>query len=437
MPRRSWIAPLVVVLALVAGSAARLRAQGAPSRDQQKLLARADQIAHKVAALRGLSLRHPIVRGVMSKPQITRRLLARVHQEYKPGEIQAEELAMKRLGLLPLDADYLKLVIKLLSDQVAGFYDPWEKELYVADWNVMGGDMLMAHEIDHALQDQHFDLKKWLGVDRDNADAMLARQALVEGDGTALMIEYTAADAGGQVPWAQDGFVDRLGPMMSMQLAQLKNTPLVLREGLVFPYLAGLKFVVHFRKTRPWSAVDAVYNKPPLLTEQILHPALYDSYQRPVTVRAVAAGPLAGYHQAYDNVEGEMALSVLLRQHGVDKAEAAEAAAGWGGDRIAVYTAPGFPDSVVTSMAVLYTVWDEVADADEFFTALEKALPSLSRHGSERARRDGYLEYRTPAGAVVSIEKRDDRVLLIVGALPGQSDGVRTAVWKSWNVRRP
>lgn len=426
-----------MALVLVAGPAARLLAQGGASADQQKLLARADQIAHKVAALRGLSLRHPIVRGVMNKQQITRRLLARVHQEYKPGEIQAEELAMKRLGLLPVGADYLALVIKLLSDQVAGFYDPWEKQLYVADWNVMGGDMLMAHEIDHALQDQHFDLKKWLGVDRENADAMLARQALVEGDGTALMIEYTAADAGGQVPWAQDGFVDRLGPMMSMQMAQLKDTPLALREGLVFPYLAGLKFVVHFRKTRPWSAVDAVYRKPPLSTEQILHPALYDSYQRPMTVRAVAAGPLAAYHQAYDNVEGEMALSVLLRQHGVGEAEAAEAAAGWGGDRIAVYTAPGYPHAVVTSMAVLYTVWDGVADADEFFTALQKALPSLSHHGSEITRRADLVEVRMPAGGSVAIEKRDDRVLLIVGAMPGQSDGVRAAVWKSWNVKRP
>ncbi len=244
-------------------------------------MADADRIAAKVSKLRGLAIRRPIRRGVMSKPEITRRLLARVRTEYGPDEIASEELAMKRLGLLPPDADYLKLVIDLLTDQIAGFYDPWEQELYIADWMTMGGDEVMAHEIDHALQDQHFQLRSWMAAEKKNADATLARQALVEGDGLAVMIEFSSPVP---VPWGQDGFVETMTGCMTLGAASLAHVPLAIREALVFPYSYGLRFVAEVRKTRPWKAVDEMYRRPPLSSEHILHPSTYARYERPVAV---------------------------------------------------------------------------------------------------------------------------------------------------------
>src|SRR5262249_31954698 len=148
-------------------------------------------LAKTVSRIRGLPQKKPIARGVMTREEITKRLLDRIGQEYAAEDIAGEERAMKRLGLIPADADYKDLVIRLLTEQVAGFYDPYAKQLYIADW--IGDDLqkiVLAHEIDHALQDQNFGLEKFMKPDRDNDDAQLARQALVEGDGVALMIEY-------------------------------------------------------------------------------------------------------------------------------------------------------------------------------------------------------------------------------------------------------
>src|SRR5262245_16802136 len=189
-----------------------------PADAQKDLLAKADAIAVKVSAARGLKVKRKIERGVMGKDQIRTRILARVDQEYSPAELAAEELAMKRMGMLPADADYKKIVIDLLTDQIAGFYDPWERRLYIANWNTTGIEMMddavMAHEIDHALQDQHFNLRTFMTAEAKNADATSARQALVEGDGMALMLEYVIGgaankDAAAQL-WSNSLAVDQM-----------------------------------------------------------------------------------------------------------------------------------------------------------------------------------------------------------------------------------
>jgi hypothetical protein len=401
--------------------------------DTQKLMADADRIAARVSKLRGLAIRRPIRRGVMSKPEITKRLLARVRTEYGPDEIASEELAMKRLGLLPPDADYLKLVIDLLTEQIAGFYDPWEQELYIADWMTMGGDEVMAHEIDHALQDQHFGLRSWMAVEKKNADATLARQALVEGDGLALMIEFSSP---GPVPWGQDGFVETMTGFMALGAAGLAHVPLAIREALVFPYSHGLRFVAEVRKTRPWKAVDEMYRRPPLSSEHILHPSTYARYERPVAIVAAAPDALRGHKRRYDNVMGQFNLAILLRQHKVSLPIANLAAAGWGGDRIHVYSPGGSQDRTgASAVAVLYTVWDSEVDAIEFFGAIDDAMPSLSGGTRSASAQPRTVEYRAASGAVSSVERRGDAVVVIIGA-PSTASQLRGQIWKSWSARR-
>jgi hypothetical protein len=427
-----------ISIAVAAGTALAQQAgdkSGPAVADDKKLMAEADRIAEKVSRLRGLAIRRPIKRGVMSKPQITKRLMARVQQEYKPDEIASEELAMKRLGLLPPDADYLKLVIDLLTDQIAGFYDPWEQELYIADWMMLGRDDVMAHEIDHALQDQHFQLRTWMSAEKKNADATLARQSLVEGDGLAVMIEFASPTP---VPWGKDGFVETVTGVMAMGAATLGNVPLVIKEGLVFPYSAGLRFVAEVRKTRPWKAVDEIYRKPPLSSEHIIHPHTYARYERPVAVGAGAPAALRAHKKRYDNVLGQFGLSIFLRQHKVSLPIANLAAAGWGGDRLTVYSplsgAGASDSSGASAVAVLYTVWDSEVDAIEFFGAVEDALPSIAA-GSPSVRKPELVEIRAGA-ATTSVERRRDAVVVVIGA-PGDAALLRGQVWKSWSVRRP
>jgi hypothetical protein len=428
-------------ISLVATVALLLAAGEARADDQAKILADADRIAKKVAEMRGLKIKKPIKRGVMNKEQITERLLLRVKQEYAPDEIAKEELAIKRLGLLPAGVDYLEVVIELLKSQIAGFYDPWEKQLYLMEGSgAVGSEEVMAHEIDHALQDQHFDLKKWLSSVKTNADATLARQALVEGDGTALMLEYAAAGKGGTVSWGDPGFVQEQAATIRMGLVLMGDTPLFLRESLVFPYVNGLKFVGQARATRAWKQIDAMYGKPPLSTEHIIHPEKYEAYEKPVEIKAAVPATIGRYKRGHDNVLGEMGLWMVLRQHGVDEQLAKAAVGGWGGDRIAVFTPPGHDGGLATAIAVVYTVWDADTDASEFFAAIDKAMPGLSGpwwSGKLATARDGYVEYLGGDDTVITAERRGDAVLLVIGAPPAKAEELRAQVWKGWTVKRP
>jgi hypothetical protein len=401
--------------------------------DHAKLLADADRIAGEVSKLRGLKIRRAIKRGVMNKQQLEERLLERVREDYQPEELANEERALKRLGLIPVGVSYIKVVIDLLKSQIAGFYDPSDRQLYLSE-ETGGGEEVMAHEIDHALQDQHFDLKRWMTADKKNADATLARQALVEGDGTVLMFEFLT----GKTTWDDTDFVAKMAGGMRAGMVMMGDVPLSLKESLVFPYVNGLKFVAHTRATRPWRAIDAMYRRPPLSTEHIVHPEKYDSYERPIEVRAAVPRALELYGRGYDNVMGEMTLWLLLRQHGVDEAVAKAAVAGWGGDRIQVFSAPGiYAPYIATTVAVVYTVWDTEPDAVEFAQALTAALPALSGGTPTAPGPGGVTQVTARDGSLVVLERHGDAVLLLIGALPSTADDLRAQVWKTWTVKRP
>ncbi len=436
---------LSLAIALVFGTVALVAHVSAE--DKNDLLKKADIIAKRVVKLRGLAQKRPIQRGVMQKEQIRKRLLKRIDEEYTPAELAAEELSLKRLGLLTPDTDYKKTVIELLTDQIAGFYDPAERRLYIAGWQTGAGvmdEMLMAHEIDHALQDQHFDLLKFMKPGKENSDAAVARQALVEGDGTALMVEYMMREANVS-PWKDDTIVKMMTSQLSSAMGdELDKAPLVLREGLVFPYMQGLSFVVHFRKKHSWSRINDIYRKPPLSTEHVLHPQKYLSYERPDEITARSLPALRGYRQVFSNINGELGLTILLRQHapksGKKESEAIirkakQAAAGWGGDRLVIYTPPGHSGKVAGTVGISYSVWDQAADAIELFEMLSDAMPSLS--GGKVVKEDSsYVQYAGADKSVFVAQRQGDAVVLVMGAPRDQAGAILEQVWKRWKIRR-
>jgi hypothetical protein len=396
------------------------------------LLKTADQVTKKTAALRGLRVKRKIKKGVMGKAELKKRLLKRVDQEYSPAELANEELMLKRYGFISPNEKYLELVIDLLTDQIAGFYDPWEQQLYIADFQSIGGDMVMSHEVTHALQDQHFNLRKFMKAAKKNGDASLARQALVEGDGMAVMIEYMLKDLGQPAPWGQPQLISKMSSMMSSTVAgsSLKDAPLILQMGLLFPYLNGLEFVAHFRRTLPWKRVDKLYKKPPLSTEQVLHPKKYESYERPIVIKSSA---LEGLAVKKDDVMGEFGLYVLLRQHGVADAKAKLASAGWGGDRTAVLSKAKVA-SLSDTVGVSMSAWDHEADAIEFFKAAGDALASLSggKLASSTATRITYVN----GSRLSSVERRGDKVLLTIAVQKALAKKLEAGAWKSWKAKK-
>lgn len=435
-PPWAWLTVALLALAIPVVAVTVARAGDPPEDAKKGLLGKADDIAEKVSAIRGLKIKRSIERGVMNKEQIRARVLERMDDEYKPEELAAEELAMKRLGLLPPSVDYKKLVIDILTDEIAGFYDPWERRLYIAGWQPAQGmdEGVMAHEIDHALQDQHFDLRSFMKAVRNNGDASSARQALVEGDGMALMVEFMMP---GTSPWSDE----RVLRMMSSNMAHsgsstLGRAPLILQVGLVFPYTAGLEFVAYFRKHHSWKRIDQIFKKPPLATEHILHPTKYETYERPDDIKPSTPAVLAGYTATYDNVSGELGLQVLLRQHGQDTGKAELAAEGWGGDRLVVYTPAGHDGSPRGAVAVQYTVWDHPSDAMEFHDSAVDAMAAFAAGPTRPGASGTYTAWTAADGTVYSVERKGDAVVIIVGAAAGSAADLRAQVWSGWKVHR-
>src|SRR5207249_9382328 len=77
--------------------------------------------------------------------------------------LRRSELVLKKFGLLPREFDLGKFLVALLKEQVAGYYDPKTKTVKLLDW--VGAEQqkpVLAHELTHALQDQSFNLEKFM-----------------------------------------------------------------------------------------------------------------------------------------------------------------------------------------------------------------------------------------------------------------------------------
>jgi hypothetical protein len=437
------------------------------------LLSAADEITRQVAALRGLPQKTPFSRGVLSRAEIGLKLRERIAKDYSKDEVQAEAAALKRMGLLPLDADYEKLLFDLLTEQVAGFYDPYKKTLYIADWLPL--DMqrpALAHEIEHALQDQYFDLKQFSQPFKEDGDRQLARSAVVEGDGTALMLEFAARGMNLDTSKMPE-MVAHLGKqMMQMSMAStpaLQQAPMVLRESLVFPYVAGLEFVSARRGNRPWALVNDLFKDPPDSTEQIIHPEKYEQHERPVAISAAPLTTLPGYTEGRRDVLGEMLFRVWFSGRVADTV-AAQAAAGWGGDRLVAYSTPG---EALPAVVVL-SAWDSEQDATEAAEAAHKLIigltsPALAAaapipahdHGHAPAHDHGHTKAKRPAhesgdsdgatraadgtttllrsagGRGFAVMRRARLVAIVCGVPEGKQGDTAAEVLRTWKVSWP
>jgi hypothetical protein len=384
------------------------------------LLARTDAVAREVSKLRGLPLKRAIPNEVIDKDELRKRLLVIANEDKTKRETLAEGFALARWGMIPLRMDYQAMIIDVLSDQIAGYYDPETKKLTISksagddgDW----AELVLAHEIQHGLQDQSFDLKKFdEAVPDSEGDASLARRALVEGDGIALMIEVMLKRQGISSPWSNPAVAEGIEKAMSVPGAgdSLDKAPVAIRESMIFPYRSGLTFVAALRRRQPWSAVDAAFLKPPRSTEQIIHPERYLADDKPVPIAIEVPSSLRGYVLRHSTVWGELGFGLYLRSHGIDPATATGAAEGWGGDRAVVFAREGElrPEKGV---AIARTEWDSEADAIEAHEATVKAIDAavmgaVIEHSANRTR------WLAVDGLVSWVERKGPAMIIVHGA---------------------
>ncbi len=431
---RSCTASLVLVIA--AGALAT--AAGADDDDwPARVVARGGEIGKKVSRLRGLKIKKPIAMGVMSEAELRARILSRLDEDSPPAERAAEAAMAKRWGIIPWDLDLDQLTLDLLTEQIAGFYDPVEKKLYVAEKSEgddTWADMLMAHEIVHALQDQHFDLEPWMKQVEHDGDARAARAALVEGDGVALMLEHTLAERGLPPPWSSPGVIKLLTASMDPAAGGdlLASSPLAIRHGLMFPYVRGLEFVAHLRRTQPWTKVDDAFRRPPRSTEQILHPELYLADERPHVISAVVP---PGWSRLHEAVWGESGWSMFLETHGVATRTAMSAAAGWGGDRILLLAAAGDRGAVASplrSTGLALITFDTAIDATEAWHTLSHALDTMVV-GAEIAVATDEQRWLDASGRITVAARRGAAIAIVTGAPLRSWRALLEGVWQ-WKV---
>ena len=385
------------------------------------LTAATAEVLKETSEIRQLSILRPVQSSAQSRAQIEQMILRNLDRNTTPAEMHAVEVTFKKLGLAPADFQFRPLVVKLLTEQVAGYYDPKAQQFHLADWiDVDGQKPIMAHELVHALQDQHFNLRRFEKWPKGDSDAQLAAHALIEGDATLAMSQYIMKN-----PLRALGFLKSMGTT-GLASQELDKAPRALRETLLFPYQEGMMFSRVLYQYGGWSNVSKAFTNLPHSTEQILHPEKYVVRDAPVKIALpdlrVSLG--RGWRRIESDVNGEWSTYLILDQFLKSAAESKRAAAGWGGDRYAVYE-NGRGQVVYVSVST----WDTEKDAREFFDAYVKR--TRLRYAGAQPINEGLTNWSArPSEGVVNIEMRGKRVVVVEG-LPQtlQSRSIMRALW--------
>ncbi len=362
------------------------------------------EVLKETSEIRELSIVRPVKSSAQTRSEIERMLINNLNEQSTPAQMHAMEVSLRKFGLAPPEFEYRPFIIKLLTEQVAGYYDAKSQQFHLADWLELEGQKpVMAHELTHALQDQHFNLRRFEKWPHGDSDAELAVHALVEGDATLAMTIYMAKN-----PLVALAFSRSLTTGVATE--QYSQAPRAMRESLIFPYLQGSEWATQLYRRGGWTLVSSAFTKLPLSTEQILHAEKYFKYERPVKIvlpdvtSLLNAGsertanrkhhPAAGdpqsairiqksagrpppaprppptasaWRRTDSDVNGEWNYYLILDQFLQSPTESKRAAAGWAGDRYALYEGPTHQVFLAQVVA-----WDTETDAREFFEAYVK-----------------------------------------------------------------
>jgi hypothetical protein len=369
-----------------------------PPKSENEAQKIAREIQKKVEAIRGHRFKEPVKIGVYRRDELLEVVKEKTMKEFESPESQAQTRALRALGLLPPQYDFKKGALDFLAGNIAGFYDPAAKELFLiqeTDENQnqmmqmagMTNEVIVFHELVHALQDQVWGLQPFIEGES-NLDVAQAKRTLVEGDATfnmtrlddnpMLKMNYA------MMPSSKTGMVQMtqmaagLGldeEAMAGQDAMMK-APAVLLDPMLFDYADGYRFVVKLvgkKKDGEYdlSPLDAAFANPPLSTEQILHPRKYTGEEKdwPTTIALpdLAAGLGKGWSLVYENTLGELLTRTWLNEFGIKRVRRIHR--GWDGDRFAVFAKEGKTDALLWM-----STWDRDVDAREFAEAARAVL---------------------------------------------------------------
>jgi hypothetical protein len=396
--------------------------QAGPSAAQRAdFAAAADDVLNQMSEITGLKLRTPLKKSLRSREQIREYVVREMDEDKDAAERYAGQRSAEAFGLLPKGFNLDSFMVDLLTEQIAGLYDPKSHEFYVADWIPIDDQrMVMAHELTHALEDQHFQIDTWVKAARPDDDSELAREAVLEGSAMVATVSYTLQDRGMSLKDLPDIDPSMLvGDMSDTPL--LKKAPPFIKDALVFPYLDGLNFCAKLMRSTGWSKLPRLFEKPPVSTQQIMHPELYGSGKTPPQLSLPALDTALGsdWKKLEDNVMGEFGWKEVLKQF-LGEAQAAPISNLWNSDRYAVYERK--QDKHLVLVTRLQLASD--AGAVQFFTAYSSALEKKYPHRTDISRQPAEFSFNTSDGGVFFRCVARDCMTL---------EGSDAALWKKLN----
>jgi hypothetical protein len=340
-----------------------------------------DEAVNQLAKITGLDPVRKVESSTITRAGVRRFLEERLKEEMKPEDIRLEELSLKRFGLVPDSFDLKSATVDLITEQAAAFYDYRKKKLFILEGDepkIEGADsgksqqqMIVVHELAHALADQHFNLGKFIRKGR-NDDAATARMAVMEGQATWLMLESMVQgmhQSMRDMPAAVELMGAGASEAMASQYPVLAKVPLYMRASLIFPYNQGLKFQHAVLQKLGNEAFSQVFTQPPVSTQQILHPEKYFAKVEPVHVELPVLPNPRHWKTILDATVGEFDHSILLEQY-LTKEEAGAIAPHWRGGRLALAE-----NKAGKNVALLYaSEWDDAASARRMFAAYRQVL---------------------------------------------------------------
>ena len=302
--------------------------------EAEKLFRSVDEILHFASKDTLFPIKREVKRELVNRDEVANYVTKHTSEDEDAKRLRRSELVLKKFGLLPRDFDLGKFLVILLKEQVAGYYDPKTKTINLLDW--LGLDQqkpVLAHELTHALQDQSFNLEKYMkpgDTDLDKKKDITAqdivndeigstRQAVVEGQAMVVMVDYMLAPTGMSIKDSPE-VVEALKQGMLVGTAdavQFQNAPIYMKEALTFPYRYGIDFIAEMlTKGGKEKAFAALFQDPPRTTRQIMEPKTYLAGER------IEPMPVVDFRQvfkSYDRFDvgaiGEFDVAVLIDQY--------------------------------------------------------------------------------------------------------------------------
>ncbi len=393
-----------------------------------EFLKAADEVLQQMSGILHLPIKEPLKKSLRSKEDIRAYLVQTDKEDKNDAQKYADDKSLEAFGLIPKGFPLDSFMLDVLTEQVAGLYDPKSKEFYIADWIPSDEQRdVMSHELTHALEDQSFNVDPWIKAARPNDDAELARDSVSEGTALAAMLDYSLRDE--HLSIREIGDVTALIRPNAIQEmdkdSKLAKAPIVIRDALLFPYLAGTSFSQQFLKAHSgWQDLHLIFENPPVSTQQIMEPEFYLKGVGPAKVTLPGWKGLApaDWKLLEENVMGQFGMEEVLKQF-LDPARAAQLSPTWDGDRYAVFEDGKSKDLKLVWLMALETE----DDAARYFGQYSEALEMKYSDRTHLFRRPNFFQFETPTGSVF-LRCMGQQCLSVEGATRQTFDAINHAM---------